>query len=147
MPDTTPRLLVIQADPQQAAIITYRLQLLGYEVQCTHAIQSAWNNATTFLPNAILLDIDGSRYESLDLIEHFSSDVDTADIPIMVMSTDADLDLVEKVWRAGAVSFLVAPFDPEVLEQKVEQMLAHPASVQATDYAAQRPAETTTTIA
>lgn len=117
------RLLVIHCDDQLAAIVTYRLQLLGYDVETSETIPDAWNTATTFRPHGILLDVDGSRFEAFDLIEQLSSDVDTADVPVMAMSSDADLDLVEKVWRAGAVAFLVTPFDPEVLEQKVDDML------------------------
>lgn len=129
MSHTRSRLLVVHSDQQLAAILTYRLQLLGYEVETSESTSGAWAHATAFKPAGILLDIDGSRFEALDLIEQFSSDVDTADVPVMVMSTDADLDLVEKVWRAGAVAFLVTPFDPEVLEQKVDGMLREAVAV------------------
>ena len=55
-----------------------------------------------------------------------SSSEETSDIPIMVLSIDADLDCVAAMHKAGAVDFLLVPFHPEVLEEKVAKLAARP---------------------
>jgi PleD family two-component response regulator len=40
----------------------------------------------------------------------------------MVLSTNSDLEDVQKAYHAGADEYLVIPYDPLVLESKVERL-------------------------
>jgi len=44
-------------------------------------------------------------------------------IPIMAISDNADLDEVERAYAAGANDYLVIPYDPSMLEEKLEKLL------------------------
>jgi FixJ family two-component response regulator len=61
--------------------------------------------------------------DAVALIESLASQSGTNSIPIMVLSTDADLDRVAQVHQAGASDFLVVPYQPEVLQEKVVRLL------------------------
>jgi len=40
------------------------------------------------------------------------------------MSSQSDLDLVERVWKNGVSDYLVTPYDPIILERKVARLLS-----------------------
>jgi PleD family two-component response regulator len=48
--------------------------------------------------------------------------VQTSEVPVMVISTNSDLEDVQKAFNAGADEYLVIPYDPLVLEAKVERL-------------------------
>jgi CheY-like chemotaxis protein len=48
----------------------------------------------------------------------------TSQIPVLFVSTHADLDDVQKAYNAGANAYLVTPYDPAVLEEKIEHLVA-----------------------
>ena len=47
-----------------------------------------------------------------------------------VLSADAALDSVQQAFQAGASDYLVTPYDPVVLEEKVERLLTEGVSLQ-----------------
>jgi DNA-binding response OmpR family regulator len=50
--------------------------------------------------------------------------VRTSDIPVIFLSVNSDLDDVQKSYNAGADEYLVIPYDPVVLEAKVEHLIS-----------------------
>jgi len=60
--------------------------------------------------------------DGVEFINRLSNDVRTSEIPIMFLSTKADLDDVQRAYNAGADEYLVIPYDPIVLESKVERL-------------------------
>jgi len=71
-----------------------------------------------------LMDLSLPGMGGHGLLEEFACKESTSNIPIMVLSTDADLDQVQKVVAKGAVDFLVVPFDPDALMEKVANLVS-----------------------
>jgi response regulator of citrate/malate metabolism len=42
---------------------------------------------------------------------------------MIVFSLDPSLETVERAFHAGANDYLITPFDPTVMEEKIEQIL------------------------
>ena len=61
--------------------------------------------------------------DGTEFINRLSNDTRTSDIPIMFLSTNGDLEDVQKAYNAGADEYLVIPYDPMVLESKVERLV------------------------
>ena len=57
-------------------------------------------------------------------MNRLSNDVRTGQIPVLFVSSHADLDDVQKAYNAGANDYLVTPYDPAVLESKIERLVA-----------------------
>jgi DNA-binding response OmpR family regulator len=74
----------------------------------------------------LITDLVLPGLDGLALIERLTEDKATTDLPIMVISLDADLSRVQAVVGLGAQDFLVVPFDLEVLQSKVEKLLDKP---------------------
>jgi CheY-like chemotaxis protein len=66
----------------------------------------------------------------VEFINRLSNDTRTSNIPIMFLSTNGDLDDVQKAYNAGADEYLVIPYDPLVLESKVERLTTAVAAIQ-----------------
>lgn len=115
-------LLLIEEDEVLTEITAFRLELLGYGVRCARSGEEAQSMLSERLPDLIILDLYLPDVQGVDLINGIKNDPETHNIPILVFSIDADLENVERAYRAGAEEFLVTPYDPAVLEQKLSMM-------------------------
>jgi CheY-like chemotaxis protein len=60
--------------------------------------------------------------DGVEFINRLSNDTRTSEIPIMFLSTKSDLEDVQKAYNAGADEYLVIPYDPMVLQSKLERL-------------------------
>jgi CheY-like chemotaxis protein len=119
-------ILFIEDDATLAEITAFRLELLRYQVKTVHTADQALTWLQQELPDVILLDLALSGADGLELVNQLSNAPRTSHIPIMVFSTDADLGKVQKAYTSGAKDFLLIPYDPLVLENKLEKLLESP---------------------
>jgi len=124
MPNQNPVVLLVVAEPLLAEITEFRLELLGFHVRTIAEANAAQVVISDGLPDLIILDAYLTEKEDLDLVERMSNDTRTSDIPLLLLSTDSDLEAVERAYQAGADDYLVIPYDPSVLEAKIETMLS-----------------------
>jgi CheY-like chemotaxis protein len=116
-------ILLIEDDATLAEITAFRLELLRYRVKTAHTADEALAWLEQELPDVILLDTALAGADGLELVNQLSNAPRTSQIPIMVFSTDADLDKVQRAYTSGAKDFLLVPYDPLVLENKLEKLL------------------------
>ena len=120
------KILLIEQEPVLLEITAFRLELLGYEV-IQHASAAA---ATVWLEEHLPSLIAIGHLDDLDSIEflnRLSNEERTSTIPVIYLSASADLEDVQRAFNAGADEYLVTPYNPLVLEQKVGDLL-HAAS-------------------
>jgi CheY-like chemotaxis protein len=122
MADQTPQILFVEEDPILMEITAFRLELLGYEVVQLQSAERALEWLKGQLPTLIIVDHVLSGIDGIEFINRLSNDTRTSNIPIMLLSTNGDLDDVQKAYNAGADEYLVIPYDPIVLESKVERL-------------------------
>lgn len=125
MRDGRPTIWVIAAEPVLAEITTFRLELLGYDVVAYDNPDAPYYalKGETIPPEVIVIEKDLCESDAFELISRFRAEPQTADTPMMVLSPDGDLDGVQRAYHAGAREFLVTPFDPAMLEAKIESLL------------------------
>lgn len=123
MSDDMKRILLVEPEPVLAEVTAFRLELHGYSVEQVGSGEDALRVVSEQAFDMILMDLVLPGLDGHGLLEKLSSNESTSEIPVMVLSVDADLDQVQKVVALGAVDFLVVPFDPEALEEKVTRQL------------------------
>ncbi len=136
MADTAEKILVLEPNQVQGEVTAFRLKLLGYRAQWIKSGLDLWATLYMEHPDALIISMDGTAKDSLEVLEQLSSDPRTSNIPVMVTSVKAELDLVEKAWRLGGREFLVTPYDPVMLEQKVAKLMTRRLKAEATEAAA-----------
>ena len=120
------RILLVEPEGVLAEVTAFRLELLGYSLELANTPAEALKKIQMHDPDVIITDLVLNDTDATGFIETLSSSEETSDIPIMVLSIDADLDRVTAAHKAGAADFLLVPFQPEVLEAKVAKLAARP---------------------
>ena len=72
----------------------------------------------------ILADWHMPNMDGLSLLEAVQSNNKTKDIPFIMVTTQAERKSVETAITKGASSYVVKPFTPEVLKEKIDEVLA-----------------------
>lgn len=122
MADNSSQILLIEGDPTLLEITAFRLELLGYKVISRESAEQAIEWLKNELPSVIIVDHVLPGVDGVEFINRLSNDTRTSDIPIMFLSTTGDLEDVQKAYNAGADEYLVIPYDPMILESKVERL-------------------------
>ena len=122
MSDQNTTILLIEGDLTLLEITAFRLELLGYRVVSHDSAERGIEWLSQQLPDLIIVDYVLPGMDGVEFINRLSNETRTSDIPIMFLSTNGDLDDVQKAYNAGADEYLVIPYDPIVLESKVERL-------------------------
>jgi CheY-like chemotaxis protein len=123
MHERTPQILLVEEEPTLLGITSFRLELLGYDVVTHQSAERALEWLREQLPTLIIVDHVLPGMDGIEFINRLSNDTRTSDVPIVFLSTNADLEDVQRAYNAGADEYLVIPYDPLVLEAKVERLL------------------------
>jgi CheY-like chemotaxis protein len=116
---------ILIADDDKAIVdsIGAILDLSGYEVLKVPDGTSVID-AVKALPDLILLDIQMPGHNGQTVCRQLKRQASTKDIPVIIVS--ASMDVRQKAEQAGADDYLEKPFDMEVLQQKVFNLLNKP---------------------
>jgi DNA-binding response OmpR family regulator len=124
MADNAPQILFVEEDALLLEITAFRLELLGYEVVSMQSAERALEWLADHMPTLVIVDHVLPGMDGFEFINRLSNDTRTSNIPIMFLSIRGDLEDVQKAYNAGADEYLVIPYDPMVLESKVEGLAA-----------------------
>ncbi len=119
----SPKVLLVLDDPTLGAITAFRLELLGYRVECVASSEAVLEAVERESPGLIVVDLLLSGSEGFQLVDRLSNDERSAGVPVLGLSSNADLEAVHRAFAAGVKDYLVVPYDPAVLEQKLEHWL------------------------
>lgn len=98
------------------------LTKLGYE-QIEEAVdgQDALEKVASFDPELILLDWNMPIMDGITFIKQYRGS--GAKIPVIMVTTEAEKSRVVEAIKAGVNNYVVKPFTPDVLGQRIEETL------------------------
>src|SRR4051812_33322975 len=99
-------LLIVAADEVLADITGFRLELLGYYVRLAASGEEALKLIGQQIPDLLLIHLDLPGISGTALIEQLATENETARIPILAISTDAGLEMVQRTIGSGASDYL-----------------------------------------
>jgi DNA-binding response OmpR family regulator len=115
------RVLLIEDDSRLGAQLVQTLSSAGYDVRWQQDGQSREVESEVRL---VVLDLMLPGQSGLDWLRTFRP---TADVPVLVLSARADPQTRVQALRLGADDYLVKPFWPEELLERVRARLRRPA--------------------
>jgi DNA-binding response OmpR family regulator len=71
-----------------------------------------------------ILDIQMPGNDDMAVLKRLKGAEATKDLPVMILTGDRDTKMVQAALRAGAADYLVKPFDPDVLADRVARLAA-----------------------
>ncbi|HEV2712682.1 MAG TPA: HD domain-containing phosphohydrolase [Gaiellaceae bacterium] len=116
------RILVVDDDANLRALVRTSFEMADLEVEEADGAVSAAEKIAARHPDVIVLDVGMPGIDGVTFCRGLRSDPRTRDIPVVLLTGDADSEL--SGWRAGANSFLRKPFSPLTLLQVVERLAA-----------------------
>ena len=128
-PTSTGAVLVVEDDPDIAAVLRTYLESDGYTVEVATDGQQAIQAAREHRPFAITLDISLPKLDGWSVLNALKREPTTADIPVIVVSIvdNKDFGMV-----LGATEYLVKPIDHERLRAILRQLGPAPQAGNAT---------------
>jgi DNA-binding response OmpR family regulator len=123
MHERPPQILLVEEDPTLLGITAFRLELLGYEVVTQQSAERALEWLREQLPTLVIVDHVLPGMDGIEFINRLSNDTRTSEVRVIFLSANADLEDVQRAYNAGADEYLVIPYDPMVLEAKVERLV------------------------
>ncbi len=98
------------------------LEQLGYtEIEEACDGQDALSRVTAFQPTLILLDWNMPIMDGLTFLKTFRQR-DTA-TPVIMVTTESEKTRVIEAIRAGVNNYVVKPFTPDLLQQRIKETL------------------------
>ncbi|HEY3667462.1 MAG TPA: response regulator [Polyangiaceae bacterium] len=73
---------------------------------------------------AVICDVNMPRMSGLDMVEAVKKDPKHTRLPIVMLTTEGQLELVQRAKAAGAKGWIVKPFKPELLLAAIRKLTA-----------------------
>lgn len=116
-------ILVVDDEPGIVEIVQVNLEVEGYHVITAPDGVAALEAVRTGQPDLVILDVMMPRMSGWEVLRHIESDLNTAGLPVVMLTVKAsDLDVVRGL-EQGAVEYITKPFSPVDLVQRVQFIL------------------------
>lgn len=121
---TTPRTILTADDNQQIRmLVKAALRSLGHELIEAVDGEQALEVAIARRPDLVLLDVTMPKLDGWEVLHFLRQRSETADIPVMMLTTAAQKVDLEHGASLGCNDYLTKPFSPGDLREHVERML------------------------
>lgn len=126
--ETPPIVLIVDDSPTETHILSTTLKKAGYRVETACNGEEGVARARALRPDLILMDVIMPVLNGYQATRLLRRDAETADIPI-IMVTTKDLQ-TDRTWglRQGASDYLTKPVDRELLLERIRALLEGSAS-------------------
>jgi CheY-like chemotaxis protein len=118
--------LVADDDPLMRRLCVGILELAGCQVITAHNGREAVELARRELPQLIVMDVVMSEMTGLEALRQLKLSQETRNIPVIIISGEADLKTQADLTSAGAAAFLPKPFRAAQLLTTIQQLLLQP---------------------
>ncbi|MAS33148.1 MAG: hypothetical protein CL610_04020 [Anaerolineaceae bacterium] len=117
------KVLIAEDNPEMRQLARDILMTLGLDIITAYDGPSALNTAQTQHPDLIVLDIDMPGMNGFDVCSILKSNDETAQIPILMLTAQGDVEHKVRGLAAGADDYLSKPYSPRELMARVETRL------------------------
>jgi CheY-like chemotaxis protein len=117
------RILIVDDEERVREMIGFRLRLFGYEVLEAANGREALDVAQREKPDLVLLDVMMPELDGFQVCSRLKQDEATRGIPVVILTAKAEAKDVTRAVNSGAADYVVKPYDPVVLQQKVARNL------------------------
>lgn len=116
---------ILLADDEEdiKTVIKLYLESKGYDVVTSYDGLDTLDKVKAEKPDLILLDIMMPVINGFEVCKQLKADENTSHIPIVMLSAASHSDSVEQAIDAGAVDYIMKPFEPPRIEAILKKIL------------------------
>jgi len=118
-----PTILIVEDEETQRRIYSHLLDRTRYNLAFASSGTEALKLATRRPPALILMDVMLPDLTGVEVTRRLKSSDTLAGVPVVMITGRSEREIVMQSLAAGAADFLVKPFTPQSLQQKVEQYI------------------------
>jgi DNA-binding response OmpR family regulator len=117
------QVLVAEDEADIRMLIAYSLEYMGYKVVQVANGEDAVKEAIADPPDLIMLDVRMPRLNGYEVCKKLKEEKSTKDIPVIFLSAAGQETEIRYGLELGAVEYIIKPFAPDVLQQRVASVL------------------------
>ena len=118
------RILIAEDEPDIRELVAFTLRFAGHEVVATANGEEAVQQAGQMIPDIILMDVRMPRMTGYDACRLMKADPILKDIPVVFLSAKGQDSEIQTGMAVGAEDYLLKPFAPDQLTERVKTILA-----------------------
>ena len=111
-----PRVLLIEDDPGLPEVIELLLSREGYDALHAGTVKDGLDRVAAAAPDVVITDLKLPDGTGLDVIAHVHRE--RPELPLILITSYSSLDSAIGALRAGAVDYLIKPFENERSEER-----------------------------
>lgn len=116
------KLLLAEDDELLAALLNFRLEKEGYEVQLSRDGREVKEHLTKQMPDIIVSDIMMPYFSGMELIDYVRNELNS-DVPIIIISSAGNEENVLSAFELGANDFISKPISPSELIVRLKRIM------------------------
>lgn len=117
------KILIAEDERDIRDLVTFTLKYAGFEVIAVSNGEEAVASARSEKPDLILMDGRMPILSGYEACEKIMADEETKEIPVVFLSAKGQEAEIQAGLKAGAVEYLLKPFAPQDLIERVRQLL------------------------
>jgi CheY-like chemotaxis protein len=118
------KILIAEDEPDIRELVAFTLRFAGHEVVASSNGEEAVQLASQEMPDLILMDVRMPRMTGYDACRIMKASPLLKDIPIVFLSAKGQDSEIQTGLEAGAEEYLLKPFAPDQLTERVNDILA-----------------------
>jgi two-component system response regulator MtrA len=120
------RRLVLIADDDEdiLALVRATIERSGHEVMTVADGEAALSAMAERRPDLAVLDVAMPELDGLEVLRRLRADDETRDLPVILLTAQAQAADVERGFATGASAYVRKPFSPRDLATRVDELLA-----------------------
>jgi len=122
-PTAVPRVLVVEDEPDIAALIAYQLTREGFRVETAGSGTEALDSVGREVPDLVVLDRMLPGLSGDEILRRLKEDPSTANVPVLVLTAKREQEDRIEGLELGADDYLTKPFSPRELVLRTRAIL------------------------
>jgi len=120
---SAPNILVVDDQPINVQLLKRKLEREGIQVTAAYNGMEALQSVAANKPDLILLDVMMPGMDGFQATRKLQTDVDTQDIPVIIISGNTQATIQSWVQKIGARDFMAKPFERGEFFQRLESAI------------------------
>ncbi|HVN16490.1 MAG TPA: response regulator [Anaerolineales bacterium] len=118
------KIMIAEDEPDIRELVAFTLRFAGYEVVTATNGEEAVQLAVKELPDLALMDVRMPRMTGYDACRAMKANPELKDIPVVFLSAKGQEAEIATGLEAGAEEYLLKPFAPDQLTERVRAILS-----------------------
>jgi DNA-binding response OmpR family regulator len=118
------KIVIAEDEPDIRELIAFTLRFAGYEVITGSNGEEGYLLAKKEHPDLVMLDVRMPKLTGYEACKRIKSEPELADVPVIFLSAKGQESEKEQGLAAGAEEYLLKPFAPDQLVERVKAVLA-----------------------